>query len=207
MQCMARRKSERKSKIQPAEMTLTTAVSLPAASFNTHFIDLSQMASLVNRRFYRQGLNWAVAGFKVRVIQGGNGSFAISKLPSTWTFANSWTKGFKMWQEMNKKASDELNNVSGRFLDFKIYADSQHHSDGYGANLLPVDALGNSATPGAWIPSEIVVPDSTFPSVEYELLGVGSNYPGAGASGKNAVSLVQGYANSCGLIVTGKHNL
>lgn len=196
---MARKKTRATTKLQPAEMTITTAVTLPPSSFNTNYVDLSQMASLVNRRFYRQGLNWAVAGFKIRVIQGGTGSFSISKLPSTWTFANSWTKGFKMWQEMNKRATDEAESVTGRFLDFKIYADAQHHTDGMAANLLPFDQGGNAATTGAWIPSEIVVPDSNFPSVEYELIGVGANYPGAGASGKNAVSLVQGYANSRGL--------
>jgi len=197
MQCMARKKTRTTTKLQPAEMTLSTAFTVPVGGFvNSFTMDLSQMASIVNRRFYRQGLNWAVAGFKVRIVGTGQGSILVKKLPTTWTYANSWTKGFKHWQEMNKRATDDGQvDVSGRFLDFKIYADSTHHSDGFGANLLPNDGL-NLATAGSWIPSEIVVPDSTFPSVGYEILGVGNNYPGAGASGKNAVSLVQGYANS-----------
>ena len=56
---MARRRTSR-SKIQPAVMTMTFASSESGAS--TEFIDLSQVASLMNRRFYRQGINWAVAG-------------------------------------------------------------------------------------------------------------------------------------------------
>lgn len=195
---MARQKKSKTRKIQPAEMTIATAITVPAATTDSYTADLSQMASIVNRRFYRQGLNWAVGGFKVRIVGTGQGTVAISKLPSTWTFANSWTKGFRTWQEMNKQASDEAPSVEGRFLDFKIYADSTHHTDGYGNNLLPIDENSVGIT-GEWIPSEVVVPDSLFPSVGYELIGVGANFPGAGASGKNAVSLVQGYANSRGL--------
>lgn len=193
---MARKGRSKNTKLQPAEMTMALAMTVPVG-ISKFTADLSQIASLINRRFYRQGLNWAVAGFKVRIVGSGQGSVLIKKLPTTWTFANSWTKGFRHWQEMNKRATDDGEvNVGGRFLDFKIYADSQHHTDGFGANLLPNDGVA-AATAGSWIPSEIVVPDSIFPSVGYELLGVGSNYPGNSASsGKNAVSLVQGYANS-----------
>lgn len=192
---MARKRSKTKARnLQPAEMTFTFGIPVNAGSSVDATVDLSQMASLLNRRFYRQGLNWAVAGFKVK--SGTTGSIDISKLPNTWVFANAWTKGFKAWQDMVKKATDEGESLEGRFLDFKIYADTLHHTAGYGANILPIDALGNPAQAGEWIPSEIVVPDKTFPSTGYELLGVGANFPGAGASGKNAVSLVQGYANS-----------
>lgn len=181
-------------KIEPAVMTIPVSVS--AATGNTSFTaDLSQMASLMNRRFYRQGLNWAVAGFKVRIVGTGQGSVAVQKLPSTWTFGNAWTKGFRTWQEMNKKALDEADSVKGRFLDFKIYADQQHHTDSFSANLLPTDGSG-FAIPGEWIPSEIRTPVGGAGTVPYEILGVGDNYPGPGGSGKDAVSLIQGYANS-----------
>lgn len=160
--------------------------------------DLSQMACLMNRRFYRQGLNWAVAGFKVRIVGTGQGSVLAKKLPTTWTFSNSWTKGFRTWQEMNSRAEEDAQSVSGRFLDFKIYADSVHHTAGFGANLLPNDGTA-IATAGEWIPSKFQMPNSasaTGTAAPYEILGVGDNFPGAGASGDDAVSLVQGYANS-----------
>ena len=67
---MARRK-QRRNKIEPSVQTLIFA--LPAAPFETNtisWIDLSQVASIVNRRFYRQGLNWAVAGFKLLSSSG-----------------------------------------------------------------------------------------------------------------------------------------
>lgn len=185
-------------KIEPAVMSLVVGFSVPFGQ-SSFTADLSQMASIANRRFYRQGLNWAVAGFKVRLVGQGTGSVGVSKLPTTWTFGNSWVKGFKTWQEMNKKALDGVESVKGRFLDFKIYADQTHHAAGYGANLLPQDEIGGTTTAGEWIPSEIRIPDnSAFPanSAAFEVIGVGDNYPGPGFSGVNAVSLVQGYANS-----------
>ena len=175
-------------------MTMPVAMTVPFG-ISRFTADLSQMASLMNRRFYRQGLNWAVAGFKVRIVGTGQGSVLAKKLPTTWTFGNSWTKGFKTWQEMNNKAmDDDQESLRGRFLDFKIYADKIHHDAGFGVNLLPNDGTATAA-PGEWIPSEIQTPSGAL-ALNYEIIGVGDNYLGPGASGTNAVSLVQGYANS-----------
>ena len=56
---------KRKNKIEPAVQTLSFQLtSSPFEVSTTDYIDLSQVASLVNRRFYRQGINWAVGGFK-----------------------------------------------------------------------------------------------------------------------------------------------
>ena len=72
---MAKRKySKRSRNMEPAVQTLTfTGIVAPKGGGNLSHIDLSQVASLVNRRFYRQGINWAVAGFKFTAT-GGTGS-------------------------------------------------------------------------------------------------------------------------------------
>ncbi len=171
-------------------------------NFGSNFIDLSQCASLVNRRFYRQGINWAVSGFKFGVSGGLEGELTIAKLPSTWIMSNSWEKGFRTWQRMNNESLEESESIRPRFLDFKIYADSQHHTAGFGANLLPVSAAGVYSA-GEWVPSKVHIPigDGASPSAtfERELIAVGANYPGAGASTFDAVSLIEGYAASRGL--------
>jgi hypothetical protein len=198
-----RNRKQRKNKIEPSEMTLTFATVAGApGSTTSSYIDLSQVASLVNRRFYRQGINWAVAGFKIlgpslSSGQSAKASLLIEKLPNTWVMSNSWEKSFRTWNKMNKDALDEAESVRGRFLDFKIYADADHHAAGFGTNLLPAN-VGGIATVGEWIPSEIRVPNSATNNTTsgFELIAVGANYPGAGASGKDAVSLIQGYANS-----------
>ncbi len=203
---MARRNYKRKmNKIEPSEMTLTVATHVLGAGITGNsYIDLSQVASLVNRRFYRQGINWAVSGFKILTPQATapgssiTGEVAVSKLPTTWVMSNAWEKSFRTWNKMNKDALDEAESVSGRFLDFKIYADDTHHQAGFAGNLLPVNG-GGIATTGEWIPSEIRVPNSVTNNTTsgFELIAVGDNYPGVSpVTAKNAVSLIQGYANS-----------
>ncbi len=167
-------------------------------------IDISQVASLVNRRFYRQGLNWAVAGFKFLTYGSStNAQVTVTKLPTTWTMSNSWHKGFATWQKMNDEALDESDSIKPRFLDFKIYADADHHIAGYPANLVPTSEL-STAVLGEWEPSKFYIPTGTAgtqgQSQQREILAVGSNYPGVSpASGLDAVSLIDGYSASRGL--------
>jgi hypothetical protein len=210
---MARKRSYRKmSKIEPAVQTMTFTFEVPSEaeqdSTTTKYLDLSQVASLVNRRFYRQGINWAVSGFKFSTLPAveGNQPLALitaSKLPDTWVMSNSWEKSFRVWQRMNNEALDETESVRPRFLDFKVYADSDHHQLGFGLNLMPLAFGGSIATPGEWSPSKVYIPTGTDgtqgQSNERELVAVGANYPAVGASGFSAVSLVEGYAASRGL--------
>ena len=130
---------------------------------------------------------------------------SVSKLPNTWIMSNAWEKGFRVWQQMIKNAVDEAGtqSIKGKFLDFKIFMDNEHHNAGSSTNLLPVtDSInwaGGSATyaAGQWQMSDITIPtQGTGAAVDYELIAVGKNDPGAGATGKDAKSLIQGYADS-----------
>ncbi len=203
-------------KIEPAVQTLffqtpTTQIVEGQAGFvKTSYIDLSQCASLLNRRFYRQGINWAVS--RIRVFSGTEGTVAVTKLPNTWVMSNAWEKGFRVWQRMNKDSLSEVESVKPRFLDYKIFADAGHHQAGVAANLLP-KSFGdgntspsdvNEAVPGTWDMSKMVIPDTTDGAVggidNREIIAVGENYPGvSSASGLNAVCLIEGYAASRGL--------
>ncbi len=206
---MARKRMN--SKIQPAVQTLVfTGNKIDTDEDRTMFIDLSQCASLVNRRFYRQGINWAVSS--IRVIARPSDieglvycPVTIQKLPNTWVMSNAWEKGFRAWQEMNKKALDGSESVRPKFLDFKIYADNEHHRAGFGENLLPIDSLGNEYTPGEWVHSTYHIPNASVDASDStsnnprSIIAVGANYQSAGADGNFAVSLIEGYAASRGL--------
>jgi len=201
---MAKRKYSSKSKIEPAVLTLPFVLPDGAA---VSTIDLSQVASLVNRRFYRQGINWAVAGFKVISPGNATGSMSIAQLPNTWVMSNSWEKSMRTWNKMNREALAENQSIRPKFLDFKIYADVTHHDAGYGANLLPIDFAGAPLNTGEWTASKVSIPlvspaGAFLPgeTVERELIAVGASYPGvSAATGFNAVSLIEGYAASRGL--------
>ena len=129
--------SRRSKKIEPAVQTMYFNYSVPAGTTQNNTIDLSQCASLLNRRFYRQGINWAVSSIKVVTSGSQTGLLVCEKLPETWVMSNAWEKSFRSWQEMNKKALEDTESIRPRFMDFKIYADNTHHSAGFGANLLP----------------------------------------------------------------------
>ncbi len=196
---MARRNARvpQGKKLQPAVKTM--AFRLPRSS--TNFVDLSESASILNRRFYRQGLNWAVAGFTF--FTQGNGEINISKIPDTWVASNAWEKGFHAWMKMNDEALEEAESIKPKFLDFKVYMDEIHHQNGSAANALPIDRGQNVANPGDWDYSKYLMPiisgagGETTSVVTRDIIWVGANYPGASpATGFDAVSLIDGYSAS-----------
>ena len=191
------RKNSGMRKIEPAVMTLNFTSSPAQGGSITDFIDLSQVCSLMNRRFYRQGLNWAVASIKIFGTRDAN--ILVSKLPTTWVMSNAWEKSFRAWQQMIKNATDDsgAESIKGKFLDFKIYADSDHHTAGFDGNLLPKDRTGALYTAGQWQPSELQIPVQNAVTDTLELIAVGPNNPGVSpVSGFDAVSVIQGYADS-----------
>lgn len=190
------------SKIEPAVQTLTFAVNVPAAQTDQFYVDLSQVASIYNRKFFRQGLNWAVAGFKFLTAGPQNAAIIVSKAPNTWVTSNAWEKGMRTWQKMTNEAIEESSGVKPRFMDFKVYLDPEHHQKGSAANVLPF-ALGGagSCVPGDWDYSTVHVPDATnlLADVrevnEFDVILTGQNYPGVSpATTNDAVSLIEGYA-------------
>ena len=205
MNYMARRKS---NKIQPAEMTVTLSTPSVAAGGSGEFTaDLSQIASLVNRRFYRQGLNWAVAGFKLFSAPGVSGNVTMLKLPNTWVTSNAWEKSFRAWNKQQMDAIEEAGAESAvaRFRDYKVHADVTHVTAGFAANLLPIDGQRPVAQPyqaGEWQDSIIVLPNAdldpvsgarTEPrEVQLHMCGINEAVIGAGTSR----GILEGYADS-----------
>tara|TARA_B100000459_G_C8590429_1_gene207476 strand:+ start:785 stop:1765 length:981 start_codon:yes stop_codon:yes gene_type:complete len=186
---------------------------IPASSNDVNFIDISQCVSALSRKFFRQGLNWAVAGGRIIMptasTPDGNGVY-LSTLPHTWTMSNSWEKVFRAWRRQQKEALEDGDQESIRaaFNDFKIHADANHLQNGFGTNLLPVNlgpqsvvgpfpsAVTYSAPvmAGEWEASQIVIPNYGSPGTNYEpyLMAVGANVGGVGG----ALSLVDLYQNS-----------
>jgi len=177
-------------KIAPNQLKIP--IQIPAAAAGTYFIDVSQIASLMNRKFVRQGLHWGIQNLEV--IANGDCTVNISKLPETWVMSNAWTKSWHLWREMNKQVLDVSPSIQGKYADFKIYYDSTHVAAGVGANLLPFGFQTNTFGTGEvydWVPSEIQIPNDGAPGVvgTYTLHGIGAN---AGTS----KSMIDGYAVS-----------
>lgn len=199
---MAYRRSNgkgRSKKIEPAVRTISFEV--PAG---ISYVDLSLCASISNRRFYRQGLNWFVAG--MTAFTTSPGTFITSKAPDTWMASNSWEKAYHLWRKMNDQVLDEEPSISGRYQDFKVFLDAtmagqtvQDATNAAGKILTPRDSLGNlttgdyseAASPKAnWDYSTIQIPNSPGAGVTTEF---GLHFIGPDAATKG---LVAGYALS-----------
>jgi len=198
---MAKRSTARK--MQPAPMTFTLATSpVTSGTVGDFTIDLSQIASLVNRRFYRQGLNWAVAGIKV--FSSVTGQLRVNKIPNTWVTSNAWEKTFRAWNEQQMKAIEDAGAESAvaRFRDYKVFMDPIHVTAGTAANLLPLDSLGNTAIAGEWEYSQVILPNANLDPVsgartepkEVNLHMTGANEVVAGAVVSRGI--LEGYADS-----------
>ena len=172
-------------KLQPAAMQMMFYTGKRTGD-SSDWIDISQAASMVNRRFYRQGLQWAVSGMTVSFDATGQatGEFRVETLPTTWVMSNAWHKTFAAWKKQQDIALDESNqeSVVAKFRDFKIFMDTAHVEDytdlGGSAllrdvNLLPRTEVSEFETSvswptdspkGEWEPSVIVLPNQANPT-------------------------------------------
>ena len=140
------------AKIQPAPKKIYFVM---PGNMTDGYIDLSAAASAVNRRFYRQGLNWAVANVKCQSYASSEQQVQVLTLQDSWMVSNAWTKAFKAWQKMQYEyALDEQPSIKPKFNDFKIFANSEMY-DIWFAN---VDAGGDGFQSDASDPIGLLTP-------------------------------------------------
>lgn len=153
------------------------------------YLDVSQCASILNRRFYNQGIQWAIARITfVDTLGIANGTVNVQKIPTTWVAANAWKKSEAAWDRMNDNAMEFTPGVKPRYYDYKIHMDQTHVASGFATNLLPVGIT--PATAGEWQASKFVIPDegtNTVTTYKVHMMG-DDNVNGKG--------LVKGYALS-----------
>ncbi len=189
--------ARRLKKLQPAPLTFTfSAVPVASGATGRSVIDLSQSASILNRRFYRQGLNWAVGGIKIQSDQPL--TIFSQKLPNTWSCSNAWHKTFALWNKQMTETLDEGGNESlrARFSDFKVFADITHRTAGVAGNLLPVDGIGNVANAGEWDASHVVLPQTAADGTGTLIDPTEFTLHMVGASTAASKGIIEGYADS-----------
>lgn len=174
---------------------LTMRFQLQVANSDTeyHTIDLSQCVSIMSRRFFRQGLEWAVAGMRIQSNQAC--AIDVATLPSNWSCANAWVACYESWRQLNRDAQETAPGTrAARYSDFKIFMDEDHIGTGFqpAPNLLPYQALspGAADTVYEWDYTEINFPED-------------SDYAGAkrmmhmlGDDGAQSLGMIHGYADS-----------
>lgn len=170
----------------------------------TNYIDLSLAASAANRRFYRQGLTWAVAGMTLHTANNTVGDFDVSKVPETWVAKNAYSKSKMLWMKSQDQVLDDQPTIAARYRDFKVHLDTDMVNAPIqaitalpavdGAILLPVDRQNFTAKTGEWTYSTFQIPQDggALPPLERRVHFVGADAGGAIAS----LGMITGYGLS-----------
>lgn len=167
-------------------------------SAGTYYIDIAQCLSLVNRRFYRQGMQYALADMEMNA--DGVVTNLVYRLPETWVVASAWEKIMRHWLAQQDDAMDNagLESTVARYRDFKVSLDLDHGSAGFGVNAVPDGVRNLAALPATanyeWQESNLVIPNVGGPGVTVErpLHFIGGDQ----ALTTGSVGMIKAYAES-----------
>jgi hypothetical protein len=169
-------------------------------------IDIAQCLSVVNRRFYRQGMNYAVSSIEAFASESG-ARVGVGIIPTTWVADNSTTKAFMNWKEQRAEVLKVSPSLKAKWSDFKIFMDAQHAAAGTVGNLTPVDPADNPYLLGEWEASQFVVPvtggsGGAGGAQEVTMHVVGDHTPpGAFNNLVTSSSLIKSYADSRSIVL------
>lgn len=179
------------AQLQPVQTKFVFDIPVVGPGNTFHYLDISQIVSLANRKFLRQGMNWVVSN--IELWSDGNVQCTVSKLPDTWVMANAWVKSFKLWQDSQDQVLDiDGRDILGKYADFKIFYDSGHQVATVANNLKPFGfAVAAAGAAYDWDPTTYQIPNDPVSgtTTEYHIHGIGPS---------TAVSLgaIAGYAAS-----------
>jgi len=202
---MARRRTSKPKTIQPAEMTIGFVV--PPGD---QTIDVSASASVVNRRFYRQILDWAIGNLRFVNTVDNSGSVNVATIQDTWVAKNAIVKSYHMWQELEQMALDDNQSIKPKYHDFKVFLDNDHYvsyaaSVALGENgfqtaanptvgvLTPFTHLAAPGDSREWDYSQVTIPEPTAVAPD----AVGNYFLQVhGADTAAAKAIIEGYADT-----------
>ncbi len=177
----------------------STASGSPYA--DSHYIDIAQGLSLLNRKLIRQGQLFKVKGLRVyQADDTDNRRVMVSTVPTNWVARNSWVKGKALWDKMNAVATEDLAGPTlyPKYHDFKVYLNDNHRADVVAGNIpLPCDCDGNavSISSAEWVYSEYA--DSGSSSDNYDVKFLGANVTVGGSTDNYlTVGLIDAYRMS-----------
>lgn len=124
------------------------------------YIDIAKSLSIINRKFYRQGVYYYVNS--IEVYNNEQGVVDLYTLPDNWVTKNSWNRGFSVFQKMNAMVNSPLTNgIRPKYHDFKVYMTSGHASaNSANPSLHNVSGAGTEHTADDWVYSKMVSADS-----------------------------------------------
>lgn len=180
---------------QPAERILRFTVPPNEVTI----VDTADMLSQLNRRAYRQGMEYAYD--RLEMFQNQSQSAAeltVYRLPQTWVVANTWVKSFSAWRHQRLEAMDDSDSWSmeAAYADFKIYYNESHQS-----GTTPGGQTVNNAQPIECFTASgalAIDPESRkeWQHANFQIINVGSN----SSSSKHGGMLGPDFGDYSGLV-------
>ena len=129
--------------MQPAQTVLTYWVGAGVS-----YIDVAEGLSQVNRRAYRQGMEYAVGkvtfGYQANPQAILNVQLSAYTAGDTWVVHNAWKKAFAHWIAQQRRARRLIGqSAKPTWEDFKVYLDVYHR-----AGTIPPVVAGDDHTVG-----------------------------------------------------------
>ena len=130
--------------VEPSDLSGST----PVYRVTTMYLDIARDLSLLNRRLYRQGMDYHIKSITFMSRNTPTGSATASVVPCTWTVMNAYRRGRAAWNAANKDAMKNVNSsIVGKWADFRIDPVNGIQSTAY---LTPEDAAGNAYPAGTF---------------------------------------------------------
>jgi hypothetical protein len=184
--------------MQPAPQTLHYDLTITGSDTHYYYFDFFRDLSVASRRFLRQGSVLPLQG--LRFVADKTCTVKVAALPYTWVTAEAWEASFRAWQKLNRRAmADDEDSEAARYLDFKVFFDSQHADAGSDDETTVLQPVGHLAGTGSsdvgyeWIYSQVNIPeDLDIAQGGYQLHMIGDN----DFVGGNSLGMIHNYALS-----------
>ena len=163
----------------------------------TRFIDIAYALSIINRKFYRQGVYYYVNS--VEFFNDGEAYCDLHTLPDNWVTKNAWNRGFRMFQQMNGMVDQTTAMGRPKYHDFKIYMSELHQQTGSTVpSLHGINAISQTLGADDWDYSQYVSADDDQDGVanadEFYAHMIG-NHQGS-ANNWISIGLIKSYADT-----------
>ncbi len=156
--------------MQPAHTVLTYQI-----GNGNSFVDIAEGLSKVNRKLYRQGMEYAVGkvtfGYQANPGQILNVSLGAYTAGNTWTVHNAWKKAYAHWSAQQRTARRLIGqSAKPTWEDFKVYLDDAHRAAG---NEVLIDLDGDPVGSGEWDYARLIweEDDNSIDRVYLHLIG------------------------------------
>ncbi len=158
--------------MQPAQTVLSYTV-----PNGVSYIDIAEGMSQVNRRAYRQGMEYAVGkivfGYAANPQAVLNVSLTAGTAGNTWVVHNAWKKAYAHWIAQQRRARRLIGqSAKPTWEDFKVYLDDAHRA---GTSLGVLAGDEGAVGTGEWDYSVLHIQDDSHAIAEWYMHIIGGD--------------------------------